>query len=1582
MTTPVAAHDDQEIIDRILSQLQAETGHDFSHYKASTLLRRVGRRMAVRDLTALADYLTCLQSDPTEAAALLRECLIGVTEFFRDPEMFAALARTVLPQLLLGKQSSEAVRVWVVGCATGEEAYSIAILLSEATAGLTVESPIQVFATDIDEENLAFARRGLYPHTIAEQVHPERLQRFFVEEKEGYRVKADLREKVLFAVHNLLRDPPFSNLDLICCRNVLIYFEREAQEKSFEIFHYALRSEGYLFLGTSESADGATTLFVGVEPSSDEWVDKHHHLYQRRAGSSRPRRLPAEAVMGGTAKSALPPLPPVTPKPRSVQELYQAWTLRRYAPPRLLVNEQYDIIQVFNGAGRYLLEPDGVVTQNILQKIIPGLRLDLRAALYQAFSKGERTDSRLLPVEVNGELCFIQLHVGPVEEADFPKEYIEVVFEERKEEIVIGTTNWQMTSSAAESELVARLEEELQRTRERMQTILGEHESSIQELRAANEELQSVNEELKSTGEDLETSKEELQSMNEELATLNGELKLKIDELSRVNSDLLNFMASTNVGVVFLDPLLQVKRFTPPATELFHLIPGDVGRPFAHITHRIRNGAASTPPLELAQQVYETLAQIEEVVQGDNQRWYILRLFPYRTLDNAVDGVVITMIDITDWQRAEHEVQQRRQQQAVADLGRQALAGSDPTALVATATEQLTGLLGGEFVGVFAQQPNGDLLLQAGAGWQAEHVGRAVANADQNFSIWSTLRLDQPVLLGEQAAESNFYASPLLTEHKILSGMSVTIGSRTHPYGVLGIYSSNARHFTEYEVNCLQAVAHVLGEALQRQAAEAALRESEARFRTLMQATNQIVWITNAQGTEGTVLGWWEELTGQPAAEAEGWGYLTMIHPDDRTLARQAWKTALTTQRPLDAEYRVQIRDGTYRWFRVRGVPHLRADGSLHEWVGTMSDIHARKQSEEALRSAEERLRIAKEATKLGIHDYDPLTGRLEWDERLRQIWAISATTPVDYNVFLQGLHPDDRAATEAAVARALDPAGGGEFYAEYRVIGIGDGVERHVAATGQVFFADGKAIRLVGTVLDISERKRAEQALRTSEARLRAVQEATPDGYMIFESIRDEQGTIIDFRWLYTNPAGETLVGRTHADLLGKRLLEEMPGNRAEELFDAYVTVVESGQVWQREFSYRHEGIDRWFRSTAAKAEDGFAVAFSDITRRKAAEEALRASEEQSRRQLEEIEAIYATAPVGLCLVDTELRYRRINQMLATMNRLSVAEQIGRTLRETMAEEGFALVAPLYLHVIATGEPLLNQEVNEEYLHPAEARNWLASYYPLKDADGVVTGVNAVIQEITERKRQERELQVLNSQLEQRVQARTAELQRSNRELEQFNYAAAHDLRSPLRGIQQLVHWITQDLDDTLPPDSKRHLQQLRQRVYRLERLLDDMLAYSRAGRVQYALEEVDLTVLVGTIFEMLSPPAGFALHLVEPLPSLVTARVPLEMVLRNLFSNAIKHHHRPTEGSITVRVQELGAWIECCVTDNGPGIDPRFHGRIFDMFQTLRPRDEVEGSGIGLALVKRIVESYSGRVTLSSAEGQGATFCFTWPK
>ncbi|MFN8446361.1 MAG: CheR family methyltransferase, partial [Caldilineaceae bacterium] len=511
----------------VLQQMVRHTGHDLSHYKVSTLQRRIASRMGLTGVPSLTRYVDLLKNSAEEANALFRSSLVSVTSFFRDPDAHEMLGNDCIPQLFFEKKRHDVVRVWVAGCATGQEAYSIAMHLAEYAAQMGEPPRLQVFATDLDEEAIAIARRGVYPKTIAKEMSPGRLERFFTAQEDGYQVKAEIREHVLFAVHDLFKDPPFSRIDLISCRNVLIYFNRAAQARLLEIFHYALNPQPdivraksaaarkYLFLGTSESVDAAPELFSAL--------DKQCHLYLRNeVEMTLQRRLPTTLLPTASERMADRVRQNKTPATRTIEELYTNWSLRVHLPPRLLVNNNYEMTHLFGAVDPYLHYPAGPVTQNVLQRIRPELLLDLRSALYQAFNKREHTFTRVLRLEDKDATHLVRLHVGPITEPDFPEGYAEVLFVAETE----GESEEFANVEVVETDLVLvrRLEEELNRTRERLQRVIEEYDNSDQELKVANQELQSVNEELKSTTEELETSKEELQSMNEELITVNSDL--------------------------------------------------------------------------------------------------------------------------------------------------------------------------------------------------------------------------------------------------------------------------------------------------------------------------------------------------------------------------------------------------------------------------------------------------------------------------------------------------------------------------------------------------------------------------------------------------------------------------------------------------------------------------------------------------------------------------------------------------------------------------------------------------------------------------------------------------------------------------------------------------------------------------------------------------------------------------------------------------------------------------------------------------------------------------------------------------
>ncbi|HZT58174.1 MAG TPA: chemotaxis protein CheB [Pyrinomonadaceae bacterium] len=647
----------EDALRELLALLRARTRHDFTSYKRSTLLRRIERRLQVTECGDMGDYLEYIRGHAEELPALLRDLLISVTNFFRDPEAWQRLADDIVPQFFEGKGAGDQIRVWVPGCATGEEAYTVAMLLSEYAVTLAVPPALQVFATDIDENALAAGRAGVYPHTIAADVSVERIKRFFVTEGSYYRVRRELRETVLFAPHNVLRDPPFSKLDLISCRNLLIYINRNMQERVLEVFHFALKPNGYLFLGSSESAEGLSDLFAPTV--------KKYRIFKRgddREGGFRP--APPPPVAGEwVPRQAAQPHPQLAGGREGVTygELHYRM-LEALAPPSVLVNADYEVVHMSEHAGRYMRVSGGEPSRNLHKIAHADLRLELRSLFIKAAQSGQETSSRVI-VNLEGAQRFVRVTVCPVASPQArnpqPPAFMLIVFEE-SDALAAGDEGAESEALAAHAArpagglepVVRQLEAELERTRDQLRATVEEYETSTEELKASNEELQAMNEELRSASEELETGKEELQSVNEELTTLNAELREKVDEIGRSNSDLQNLMASTRIATLFLDRNLRLKRYTPSAQELFNIIPGDVGRPLAHITNKLDYSSMVAD----AESVVRDLNAVEREVAATDGRYFLARLLPYRTTDDKINGVVITFTDITGRRQAEEEL--------------------------------------------------------------------------------------------------------------------------------------------------------------------------------------------------------------------------------------------------------------------------------------------------------------------------------------------------------------------------------------------------------------------------------------------------------------------------------------------------------------------------------------------------------------------------------------------------------------------------------------------------------------------------------------------------------------------------------------------------------------------------------------------------------------------------------------------------------------------------------------------------------------------------------------------------------------
>jgi two-component system CheB/CheR fusion protein len=929
-----------DVLRDILTQLKVRTGHDFWNYKRPTVLRRVARRISVHELPDLIAYSHFIHENPAEATALLKDLLISVTNFFRDPKAFEVLQREIIPKLFEGKGADDQVRVWVAGCATGEEAYSVAMMLTEYAANLAFAPQIQVFATDIDEDAIAMARDGFYTVSDTADLSPEYLSRHFVKEGAGYRVRREIRERVLFAVHNIIKDPPFAHLGLATCRNFLIYLNRTAQRRVMEVLHFALNPGGYLMLGASESVDGAGDLF--------SVMDKEHRIYRGRAVET---RLVFPVPDGGIV-SRLGKLPQVRRAPdlQSAQRptyahLHQR-LLERYAPPSIVVNENYDILHISESAGKFMQIPGGELSSNLLTLIRPELRLELRAALYQATTKKTDVESNGIRLLVGEDTKSIKVRVRPVlNDEDKARGFFLVLLEEANE----STPNDQpkLVVNDNDEPLVRRLEEELLDVRTQLRGTLEHHELQREELRASNEELQAMNEEMRSAVEELETSREELQSINEELTAVNQELKVKIDELAHANDDLKNLMNSTSIGTVFLNRELRVQLFTPRVRDIFNLIPADVGRGISDITSKLEDDRL----LEYAERVLETLQPLEHTVRTKDGLAFLMHISPYRTTDNRIDGVVLAFTDITERYRAE---------------------------------EQFRRAIEAAPIPVIMHAEDGEV-LEISQAWTSL-TGYSIKDVP-TFDAWLTRAY------GEGAGEVRKYMQELIKEQR--STLKIELPVRTRDgdrrYWIFsasspGTLRDGRRYFVGMAVDITE-----------RKSAEAFFRESDERLRLMMESVaDYAIMMLDAEGYIEMWNSGAERVFGYTAEEVIGQHGAIIFTPEDRRrdMPLKEMEKARDTGRAADERWHVR-KDGAR--FYVSGVLSALhdADGAVIGYVKIARDLTQQRQTEEELRRANDRLeaRVRErtfELAKVNESLRDEITERIQTEkDRVRLLRQI-----------------------------------------------------------------------------------------------------------------------------------------------------------------------------------------------------------------------------------------------------------------------------------------------------------------------------------------------------------------------------------------------------------------------------------------------------------------------------------------------------------------------------------------------------------------------------------------------------------------
>jgi two-component system CheB/CheR fusion protein len=920
---------------------------DLSHYKSSTVQRRIMRRMSLLSIAGYQDYLSLLRRDDQERQQLKNDLLINVTDFFRDPEAFKVLETTVIPEILSNLKEREEIRLWVPGCASGEEAYSLAIVTLEALSRAGIKNPLKIFATDIDEDAIGIARRGTYATSMVAGVPSAYLSKYFTAHDHHYKINNHVRDLISFAIQNVSIHPPFSRIHLISCRNLLIYLKKDIQEQVLSSFYFSLESHGFLFLGSSESLGRKSHLF--------RTINKPYRLYKKIPGLQSRGEFPhhTQPINQQALRKNFLTLPTVTPKQRdttSRSERMRQAILHAVTPPVIVVDADRQVLYNHGKLKPFIEVPAGEPRNEVTQIVHPAMRTRLRSGLFKVKNSREKLSFHCeLPVdgEDNSLVKSVRVELIPLQDDQLRDQAIAIVFYPDDENAYHTADG---LSDDEERNLNQNLELELAETKEELQNTLEELETSTEELKSAHEEALSTNEELQSANEELEASSEELRSLNEELSTVNAQLKEKILQLQSANNDVENFFSSTDIATIFLNPNLEVQRYTQAAEQLLKMGPKDIGRTIFSLGRDLIDADLS----EECRLVLQNFQPCHKEKQGSDGRWYIRQLTPYRTEDRRIEGVVIVFHDITELKKlSQRAINRERQQSVVAKLGMMALSGTDPEELMRQAVRQVAQVLQADCCKVLKYQPEQhNLLMVAGVGWQDGLVGKATVPDDAGSQAGYTLISKDPVIVKSMSEEQRFTGPDLLLEHDIVSGISCVINHSDPPYGVLGVHTKRPMEYTVEDANFLVSVANMLSTALKTKQHQGALYASEAKFRTLANAIPQLSWMTDETGALTWYNQRWYDYTGTTFETMQGWGWQKVHHPDHVERVTDKFKKHIALQQEWEDTFPLRGADGQYRWFLSRAMPIHDQEGNVIRWFGTNTDITDHRELEASLKEA------------------------------------------------------------------------------------------------------------------------------------------------------------------------------------------------------------------------------------------------------------------------------------------------------------------------------------------------------------------------------------------------------------------------------------------------------------------------------------------------------------------------------------------------------------------------------------------------------------------------------------------------------
>jgi two-component system CheB/CheR fusion protein len=1482
--------------------IREKTGYRFNHYKQSVVNRRIRRRMFLSGVTSVQDYIEVVAEKEQEAAALASDLMIGVTSFFRDQLAWKALKVEVIRHLVASSEDSP-VRVWTPACASGEEAYSIAMLLHHELALAGKNRELQVFATDVNDRALEKAREGTYPASIAADVPADLMRKYFTTSEDGQSVaiSKELRERVVFAKQDLMTDPPFSRLDLLICRNFLIYLEPDAQEKSIALFHYALKDNGYLFLGNAESTGRNNALFKSVGNKKCRVYRKLERTDSTRLSLSVP--FASERTLSAPSRQAL-----AAANQPTLTEIIQNALLEEYAPAAIAINHNYDILYHNGQTNRYLLQPRGLPTQNLLLLLPEDLRSRIRGAIYRAAQEAKPVsirasfpDGEQSPRGKGGRKKSASIRTAAKKGANGTKgkgggqgnravtlrisklreNFFLLVFHEKR-----GVSKNEKLTAAAlaavDDTVVRQLESELSATRADLQ-------SNIEQLKSLNEELQSSNEELQAANEELETSREELQSLNEELLTVNTQLQAKIEEQEATNNDLNNFLTSTNIPTIFLDHRFRVKRFTPAMSKLLKLIPSDVGRPIIDMSQE----NLGTDLIADAQSVLDNLVPLRKEIAVDGV-WYIRATLPYRTTDSRIEGVVITYTDITERKRDE-EI--KGHLSAIVESADEAIISKDLNGMIQTwntGAKRIFGYTAQEAIGknVSFLAPPGhvdevpEILKRIAAGEHIAHFetermrkdgtiipvsltyspirdagGRVVGVSKICHDISerrkaekltkhlaSFPQLNPNPVIETDSAGNIIYFNPVVPKILASLGMNSEDASVFLPADfddILKGFDKKEAPILSREITIkdrvfgqtihfapqFNVVRLYVYDATEQKQAEEELRKSEELFRLAMDNMPDAIAIYDAERRYEFVNAAGLRRLEKPLGSLIGRRIDELYDEKTRSAFWPALLRTYASGTPQTIETSLTMPTGQYDLV-ITFVPMLK-DGRVERVLSFTFDITDRKKAEAEIQTLARQRQVALDAAHLGWWQYNPVTRVADWDDGYKAIFGVSGYTRPNDEILAQIIHPDDLAGLWAKVEAALNPVDPQPYAAEYR-INRPDGMMRWIEAHGIATFegegAHRRAVNLVGTVADITERKLAEEA------------------------------------------------------------------------------IIRAKEDWESTFN---------------------------------------------------------TVPDLIALLDCNHTVIRVNKAMADKIGLTPEQCIGAHCYD--AVHGTEGPPPFCPHTLTCRD---GKEHIAEVHEPRLGGDFLVSTNPMFDERGQVIGTVHVARDITERKK-----------MEEALHHRTEELETINKELEAFIYSVSHDLRAPLRTMAGFSKILIEDCGSTLEEQPKDYLLRITNASEKMTELIEDLLRLSRISkqdmdRVDYDLSKLASSIVAG--FREIDPGRSVEVVVAEGLCDSVDPNL-IRVALANLIDNAWKFTSKTTNARIEFGSLEKEGKTVYYVRDNGAGFDKTYADKMFFPFQRLHTEKEFEGTGIGLAIVERIIRRHGGAVWAEGEVGKGSTVFFT---